>query len=521
MTGPRVNIFALFAIAILSLVILPHSLMQKTVLDEDQFVAAAYLMRDHLLYRDYLYFQPPIYPLLVGSIGNWLAPEQLFLFARLTSWAMASGCTLLMYLIGLRLTERQTIALGLAGLFALSPFLMASFGSVRNDIMPIFFGLSGVALCLNGLASDRWAGRLLLLSGVALALAVGTKLSAAFIPLVVTVYVISRREGRPWNEHIRTRILPLVLGGMLGALPILYYAVQAPDNFLYDVFLFHLSEAPTRWYRFLGRPETLEPGMVLHIVLSILFQDPGMLAAFAVTLLGLATALAGRLWHDLHRALDARNGYLVLALLAAGFVLSAQPVPHLVHYFMPVGPYLLLSGAVFVNWLVDRYQDRLAHFRIIALAGAVCLAIGLTLSPQVRTLAQEVATVRNSEQWVPSMVRNAALAIRRELANRKAIGPIATLNPLYVIEAGLPLMPAFASSIFLYRTADQDDPALILQVKGIAPGLLDTVLGSNPPAAVLIGHEIEDLSRPMIGWAQEQGYKEVNSPGPGLRLFLP
>lgn len=507
-------------IALLSLVILPHSLMQKSVLDEDQFVAAAYLMRDHFLYRDFLYFQPPIYPLLVGSLGNWLLPEQLFLFARLTSWALASGCIFLMYLLGLRLTARRLIAVGLAILFALSPFLMASFGSARNDIMPIFFGLLGVTLCLAGVSKERSESSLLFLSGIALALAVGTKLSASFIPLIVTVYVALNLGGRPTAEHFKRRLLPLVLGGVVGALPILYYAAQAPDNFLYDVFLFHLSEAPARWYRFLGRPETLEAGQVVHIVLSVMLQDSAMLAAGGIILFGLATAIGGRLWRDLHTALKTNDGYLVLALLIGGFVLSAQPTPHLVHYFMPVGPYLLLSGAVFLAWLVNRYQNRLAFFRLIAWTGALFLAVGLLLPPQMRTLAQEVAGVGQSDLWVPSKVRSSALSIRQELAERDASGPIATLNPLYVIEAGLPLMPEFASSIFLYRTADHDNPDLILQLKGIAPSLLDRVLTANPPAAVLIGHEIEILSQPLIAWAQAQNYREVASPGSGLRLFL-
>src|SRR5262249_30869485 len=120
----------------------------------------------------------------------------------------------------------------------------------RNDIMPIFFGLCGVWFALSGfdIESKQSSSYLtFFLAGLFMALAVGAKLTAAFIPLTTILYLLLRAKPG---------LMSLILGGAVGSLPIVYYIATALDKLIYCNATYHLT-APRQFYTDNGMAETL------------------------------------------------------------------------------------------------------------------------------------------------------------------------------------------------------------------------------------------------------------------------
>src|SRR5207248_319000 len=122
--------------------------------DEEQYITAAYLAQHMRLYADFLYFQLPIYPLVLSKLFMLFANISPFLVARLLSAALAIGSVVVFFNLAVRLSENRPIAFILTSLFASAPLMLRAYGLTRNDIMPIFFGLSGVWLLLRGLSAE-------------------------------------------------------------------------------------------------------------------------------------------------------------------------------------------------------------------------------------------------------------------------------------------------------------------------------------------------------------------------------
>ena len=72
--------------------------------------------------------------------------------------------------------------------------------------------------------------------------------------------------------------MPLVLGGAVGSLPIVYYAATAFDKFLYCNAVFHLT-APKEYYTDIGQAEILTwPYRVKSVALTW-FSEPTLVVA--------------------------------------------------------------------------------------------------------------------------------------------------------------------------------------------------------------------------------------------------
>ena len=249
-----------------------NSLTQYLNQDEEQFITAAYLAQHMRLYADFLYLQSPIYPLILSKLLMLFSGVSPFLIARLLSAVLAIGTVVVFFRLAARLSESVPFAFILASLFASAPLMLRAYGMTRNDIMPIFFGLCGVWFVLCSLSVEREQRRRFLglfLGGVCMALAVGAKVTAAFIPLSALLYIFLRA---------RPQLLPFVLGGAIGSLPIVYYAATAYDKFIYCNAVFHLT-IRNEFYTDLGQAEILTwPYRVKSVALTW-FSEPTLVVA--------------------------------------------------------------------------------------------------------------------------------------------------------------------------------------------------------------------------------------------------
>src|SRR5262245_14890386 len=258
--------------AALCVVMVINSLAMYLNQDEEQFITAAYLAQHMRLYTDFLYLQLPVYPLVLSKLLMLFPSVSPFLVARLLSAALAIGSVVVFFHLAARLAESRRFAFILASLFASAPLMLLAYGLTRNDIMPIFFGLCGVWFVLRGLDAERKQSASYLavfLAGVCMALAVGAKITAAFIPLSAMLYISLRA---------RSQLLPFVLGGAVGSLPIMYYAATAFDKFLYSNVVFHLTQRE-EYYTDIGQAEILTWPYRLKSMMLAWVSEPTLMAA--------------------------------------------------------------------------------------------------------------------------------------------------------------------------------------------------------------------------------------------------
>jgi len=465
-----------------------HSLTQYINQDEEQYVAAAYLMRHLRLYADFLYNQLPIYPLILSGVLTLLPTESPFLLARLLSAALATGSIFVFFALARRLSEDALFGILATCLFASAPLMLLAFGWTRNDIMPIFFGLCGVWFFLRGVDDrnkDARNGAQFFLAGLLMALAVGSKITAAFIPACAILALL----GRP------KRLIPLVAGGALGSVPILYYAAATFDNFIYCNYTFH-NTAPVQYYTDHGIPaEVLGFSGRARDTLIICMREPTLILAAIFIVFAIFSAWRERLsLNDIVRSLGARRIF-IFCLAVASIPVVLLPTPASEAYVQPAVPYLLLSCAALYP-LARKCIER----RQLLIFGLVSVVV---LSLQLGRYAIEAVQRLDPSKWTTAQVYDLSSLIRGKVEG----GAVASAYPLLVLDAGGQIYREFATGVFFFRSADHLTPERVSQLNGISPSTIPMVFRAEPPPAILVSDTY--VERPLLTWATDHCYNEI------------
>ena len=481
------------AVAILlAIVLAAHAVTQYIDQDEEYYVAAAYLAQSTTLYRDFIFFQPPIYPIILSELFAVTDGASKFLVARLMSAFLAVGAIAAFYSIARGVSGHVGAAAVCTSLFASSPVMLRPFGSTRNDVMPVFFGLCGVALLLAGLRSEgarRWVASLT--CGICLALAGGTKLSAGFLIPATLLYVAVRERHSPALR----RLAPLAIGIAIGALPTFVFAIVDWERFRYSVFTFHVTGAAE--YYGPSESEYFTLHRATWEMASAVAQEPALIGAVLFLVLVLALAPHPRRYHQIVPELRERDGILPLILAAMAIPFVLLPRPFGLPYLVPLVPYLLLSCACAYP-LAAKFLSRTQLRLVAAAAGAVVAA-------EAGRLASEVPRAVDPSRWTVTQVNELATLVHRAVARRGG-GPVATLYPLLVLDAGGEIYPEFATGIYFIRSATRMPDDRVLQLHGASPGTLAIIFAAVPPAAVLVGDTA--VERPLQDWAARNCYTE-------------
>jgi len=318
-----------------------------------------------------------------------------------------------------------------------------------------------------------------------MALAVGAKITAVFIPLSALIYVFLR---------VRRGLLPLVLGGAIGAIPIAFYAATAFDKFFYCNVMFHLTATPQYWID-VGRADFFTwhyhlRGIALHFV-----GEPTLvLSALFIAFVAFIACLRRPVQVVEKHLLPDRLFMFLLLTLAIPFVFSPSPPSR--PYMQPAVPYLLLSCAALyplAQSILERRQ------MLIFVVGAV-----IVLALQVGRFMIEGGQYLNRSLWTPAQVHNLSLLIAQHVRG----GTVASLYPAIVLDAGSAIYPESATAIFFFRSGNHLASERVSELNGISPKTLPLVLRAKPPAAVFVGNTTDE--RPLLNWALRNCYIEAN-----------
>jgi len=313
--------------------------------DEQLYISPAALLADGRLYTDFFYNHVPLsafyYRLAYLSLGG----EHLVLSARL-AMIVAWGITAAAVWAGsLAISRSPRLALFCYVALVANVFLLTVPGmTATNNFLQVGPSYAGLALFTLAVLDQRGRAWKAFLAGVALSLAVGLKVSAAYLipPLALAAFVLPRSLGT--RDRLRGVTLPMALGGLVGAVPLFAYLISMPDTFLAHVVGYHTGPHVAWW----EATRHTEPGLAfdlggkLLLAFEVWFQSTNLLILAAILMLA-ALALAGSLR-------DGRwlLGPFVAVAAATAFtaVLCFLPTPSFPQYFILPLPGLLVLPAL-------------------------------------------------------------------------------------------------------------------------------------------------------------------------------
>lgn len=483
--------------------------------DEHQFIAsAAYMARtDDLPYVDFIYFHVPVLSLIYAALFR--LSDSLLLTARLFSVLCAWLTLALLMWTGYRSLPGQSPWIRLlngaaaAGLLAFTPLFIYTSGRAWNHDLPVLLTLAALLTLEYGLLRTRGARQDLAvgLAGLLIALAMGTRLSFALAALALLIAIWLQPRAPTRNRAMDT--LWFGIGGLIGALPVLFFFAIDPAAFLFGNLgyvglntAYYQAELPGY------------PGMTLarkfNVWLDLLFRQPANLPPWIALLIGLPMA-----WSTLQRndQPDARwRLTTALLMLVAAFVSALAATPAQTQYFYAVQPWLVM-GAIYAYaaWPPSRQRTG-----VWLLAAAAALAMLLT----ARAYAPGLAIVAQPDEWVPRKI-HARGELLATLVDEG--GKVLTLSPIHPLEGGVPVYREFVTGPFAWRVASLMDAETRRELDIAGPDDLPALLADDPPRALLTGLDNDDLAEeaPLVAYAEANGFLPIPLPDEGLLWLSP
>lgn len=485
--------------------------------DEFMFVPPAATLGEWPLYSGQFYNHVPYSAWLFRAVHLALPGLDLLTSARLTvflAWALLLGAA---FWTGLRLAGSATVGVFSMAIFLGSETLLAQAGmAATNNLLPLPFILIGLALFAAGHLDGRSPFGTYFLAGLSLSVAAGMKANAiAFFPaLALACFLLPR--AATLSKRARLTALPVALGGLVGALPLFWLALTEPE-FFDHLLRYHSGPNIAFWQA----NAASEPGLALGLPAKVQLAQTAWLTGGAI----LALFVAAMAWTarpgSAGSAETARAAQAALAVGAATILAAALafvPTPAFPQYFVPP----LAGLPVLVAMAIRALPSASRWLLLRALPAATVLMLAVALPRLVMGLAE----LRHPDRLTPARLSHGAEALARLAApGGVPVGPVATLSPLYPLQAGLPVYPEFAAGPFAWRVADHITPELRAAYVMAGPQDLPRLFADQPPAAVLTGFD-PVLEAPLEDWARANGYRPRPIPditdryGTGI-LWLP
>lgn len=473
--------------------------------DEQLYATPAVLLRKLSLYRDVFYNHTPDSAWYFYGIMSALGTDKLLLAARLgvfLGWALLGAA-----LLGVtyRLTRSPAMCLfAVVSILANEALLNQTGMAATNNLLVLSAAYLGLGLFVLGTREEGVKPLWVLLGGVFLATAAAVKASAfIFIPLVATA-ALFLPQNMPFAQRPMKVVVPLAVGGLLGAAPVLAYFAADPGMFLAHVVGFHTGPHVAYWAAQAADGDeivAMTAAAKVQLAYSIWFDGANLLLIFMTALMVTLLVLSDSWKQTIQRLLGGQPG-LILGCLAVAAAMSFLPTPGFPQYFtlpLVVSPLLIALLYAELN-----EEEQFSASPALVAASAVILLMGL---PQ---LAQTLPRLVSPQSWTGEKSHEAGVAIAREIAAAGVSGKVGTLVPIYPLEGGLEVYPELATGQFAYRTAEYMDPSLRRYYRTTSPAEIGQLFSADPPAAILVGFDAK-LEEPLVNYAMQNGYRKIDN----------
>jgi hypothetical protein len=182
------------------------------------------------------------------------------------------------------------------------------------------------------------------------------------------------------------------------------------------------------------------------------------------------------------------------------------PTPSWYQYFYAPLPFGLLALVSLLRRAEPRPRPLLAAGALFVVA---LVALRVEIIGQLGLLARPA-------DWLPNRVHRLGVAV----AEKVSAGPVLALAPIVPLEGGLKIYPEFATGSLSWRVSPFMAPGPRRVYGVVSPEDLPAYLDAEPPAAILVGFEIDNagfslddpggLEIPLEEYAREHGYQRTS-----------
>jgi len=495
-----------------ALVILAYALHKMSVLkpldhDEHQFIASGATWARHgwLPYRDVPHHHLPYLSFLYATIFS--LSDSLLGPARAVSVAGSLGIALLTgYASAKAFEDRSPLLATAVALLAVvvliaNPIFVYTSGRAWNHDLAALLTIAAALVHMRWLAGRIGLGALAA-GGAALGLAVGMRSSFA---LVIPAFAASFLFLGPADKGERARATAaFAIGGFVSLAPVLVFIAFAPEQFAFGNFRYN-TELNTEYRRITEWSVAMDlTGKLTYLRDEVLSHRRNSLLAVLYLIAVGSAGFANRGLRSRPRA----SKRAFLGMLLAFLLLAAwSPTPTWYQYFFPVIPFLIIGSAEALAGHPDLRSAAVPSFVVVLLA---------------------LTSIAGLRHYVPAMTGRAGDSrveftriVAAELAQVTEPGRVATLGPIFALEAGREIYPWLATGPFSFRTAALVEPGVRATYGIVSADELDRALKDDPPVAILTGIELGgDTEAPFSRFARRNGMRPHELSG-GLIAWVP
>jgi hypothetical protein len=476
--------------------------------DEMMFVPPAVLLESQRLYADFFFNHTPYSAWYFRGLHLVFGGAGLLFAARLGVFLGWIGLAAATAGVVWALTRSRLVAVfALVGLLTCHALLNEPGMAATDNLLQLPFATLGMGLFLietTGTSPRFWR---LAMAGASVSVAIGIKISAATFAPPIAIAAVLMPAGLPLAARLRRVLLPLVIGGVIGALPLFWYLAADPGLFIAHVLKFHLGPHVAYWQANQHSEPDLALGLggKLRIAYATWLEGAPLVMAVVILSLGWSASRPAVGRRRAGKAGLRRPILYVLATLALTMALSLLPTPGFPQYYILPLASLPLLAALAYRQLGEDGQEAMRP--VLGAATVVMLVLAAPwLAPGLTAIARPDGTT-------PAATARGGAELRRALETYKPAGEkVATFLPIYPLEAGLPVYPEFATGQFAYRIAPFTAPELAAEYRMVGAEGIAALFDADPPAAMVLGYE-PGLEAPMLRYAETHGYTRVEVPG--------
>lgn len=458
--------------------------------NEHMYVAAGYLISQGLmLYSDFSYLQMPYLPFVYGLLIKLFGGVGGLFLGKLVNFLFFVGSAWILGKLSLRFSRSPVYTALIVFLFLMNVITLRAAFEASNYVAPIFFSFLAVYLFVRAF-DKRLKGYDLVLSGFFLMMSVCIKLYylPLFAPFVLVLFASAWRLN---NGALP--IQPLVSftsGAVIGALPVAYFVLNDFDAFWFNNVGYHNLNA--EWREMTGYSR-----MTLDSKFDFFTKKLGRADVLLVIVFSFF-ALFVSLMSIRKQGQSTLSGcvpyVLALMLLLFSFVVVFVPSPMFKQYFaLPVSFVFMACAMMNMEFLGKRKA----------------WVIGFLIVLSIHTVNKGFEFRWPAERaLVHVQIERGAKKIKALMAERGVDGKLATLSPLYGLEAGLDIYPEFSTGPFLYRVGNLMSEQNQKKMIGTSADSLIEFLDAEPPGAILVGFE-KKFDDKLREYAKARAYKLV------------
>ena len=481
--------------------------------NEHMYVAAGSLLADgQRLYQDFAYLQAPNLPLLYGAIAAAGSGSNLFIAAKLVSVSAFFLSGTFVFLLARWMTKDLWVAAMCTALLLTNGTVLRAVTECSNYATPMAaLFASYYLLCIARPASGRPTSSLAIIvsAGALASIAAGLKAYYALPALGILSATFFYHGGLDLRSRVRRVTVPFAAGLLLGALPILYYAMADFNAFIFNNFDYHTINLEWRQQSSKRLPVSLASRVGYGVRRMGRGSDFFMLMA----LVGVGSlALYGRMGRDHAPSGPAedRHGWSAALLLFTGCLAAVAPRPAHAQYFavpLSLAVVLVVAGAARAG-----ASSRLVTRGLLALAVAGSLWVGRA------KIERNILVLGQPDRWASERVAAKAQEIRSHLADHPDGVKGASLSPLPLLLADVRIYNELSTGPFLFRVGDLLSAEERRRFVATSPHSIGELFERDPPD-VIYGSGEKQLDNSLFRYAKRHGYREQRL-RTGGRLFI-